>query len=104
MKNTIFMKRRSLENNISHYLQQTFQFEKGIALTDSRTLLCSIESHHGLLVERARHIYSFSHLTFHEYLTALWIVEHPQNLDSIIERHMREQRWREVFFIDNGRN
>ncbi|MFB2835361.1 NACHT domain-containing protein [Floridanema evergladense] len=37
---------------------------------DSETVLKSIETQHGLLVERARGIYSFSHLTFQEYFTA----------------------------------
>jgi predicted NACHT family NTPase len=37
---------------------------------DSEAVLKSIEAQHGLLVERARGIYSFSHLTFQEYFTA----------------------------------
>jgi predicted NACHT family NTPase len=37
---------------------------------DSEAVLKSIEWQHGLLVERSRRIYSFSHLTFQEYFTA----------------------------------
>jgi hypothetical protein len=38
-------------------------------------VLKEIEVQQGILVERAQNIYSFSHLTFHEYLTAKWIAE-----------------------------
>jgi predicted NACHT family NTPase len=37
---------------------------------DGEVVLKAIEAHHGLLVERARAIYSFSHLTFQEFFTA----------------------------------
>ncbi|MEM6423792.1 MAG: NACHT domain-containing protein [Cyanobacteria bacterium P01_D01_bin.128] len=45
---------------------------------DAEQVLREIEIQQGILVERAQSIYSFSHLTFHEYLTAKWIVN---NLD-----------------------
>jgi predicted NACHT family NTPase len=47
--------------------------------SDSEVVLKAIEAQHGLLVERARGIYSFSHLTFQEYFTAREIVN---NSDS----------------------
>jgi predicted NACHT family NTPase len=37
--------------------------------------LTAIEVEQGILVERSRDTYSFSHLTFQEYLTAKWIAE-----------------------------
>ncbi|NMF56697.1 NACHT domain-containing protein [Pseudanabaena yagii] len=45
---------------------------------DLEVVLKTIEHHHGLLVERARNIYSFSHLTFQEYFTAREIVRECQ--------------------------
>ncbi|NJR62445.1 MAG: NACHT domain-containing protein [Cyanobacteria bacterium CRU_2_1] len=41
---------------------------------NSEAVLRAIALQHGLLVERARDVYSFSHLTFQEYLTAKHIV------------------------------
>ncbi|MBD2013898.1 NACHT domain-containing NTPase [Microcoleus sp. FACHB-53] len=67
---------------------------------DSEVVLKSIEAQHGLLVERARGIYSFSHLTFQEYFTAKYFVESSdsQALENL-SSHITETRWREVFLL-----
>jgi predicted NACHT family NTPase len=69
----------------------------------SEVVLKAIEAQHGLLVERARGIYSFSHLTFQEYFTATEIVNNstPQALDKLVS-NLTEKRWREVFFLAVG--
>ncbi len=48
---------------------------------ESEVVLKTIEMQHGLLVERAKGIYSFSHLTFHEYFAARYLANIS---DSII--------------------
>jgi predicted NACHT family NTPase len=71
---------------------------------DSEAVLKAIELQHGLLVERARDIHSFSHLTFQEYLTARKIVASPdsetlsQEIEKLAESSLKE-RWREVIFL-----
>lgn len=67
---------------------------------ESGVVLKAIEAQHGLLIERARGIYSFSHLTFQEYFTAREIVAHA-NLQTLQElvKHLNEKRWREVFLL-----
>ena len=63
----------------------------------SLTLMKSIESQSGLLVERSRQIYSFYHLIFQEYFTAQKIVNSgAQALEQLVI-HITENRWREVF-------
>jgi predicted NACHT family NTPase len=74
---------------------------------DSQAILKSIEVQHGLLVERAREIYSFSHLTFQEYLTARHVVASPdpQNLEKHLNQlasHVAEPQWREVMLLTAG--
>ncbi|MEA5567271.1 NACHT domain-containing NTPase [Anabaena sp. UHCC 0399] len=69
----------------------------------SAIVLRAIEIQHGLLIERARGIYSFSHLSFQEYFTAREIVSNANS--TILEdfvNHLHEQRWREVFLISVG--
>lgn len=66
-------------------------------------MLKSIEAQHGLLVERARRIYSFSHLTFQEYFTAKAIINSfdSQTLEKSVS-HVTNKSWREVFLLASG--
>ena len=59
----------------------------------------TIEAQHGLLVERAKDIYSFSHLTFQEFLTAQHISDQPRLVKELVETHITDPRWREVFLL-----
>ncbi len=67
---------------------------------DSEVILQSLEAQHGLLIERAKGIYSFSHLTFHEYFAAKEIAFNSPSLESAFQElrpHVTEKRWREIF-------
>lgn len=71
---------------------------------DSTEVLKEIEAQHGLLVERASRIYSFSHLTFQEFFAARNITENT-NRESpmvLVDRHLLDTRWREVFILTTG--
>ncbi|HIK07476.1 MAG TPA: NACHT domain-containing NTPase [Trichormus sp. M33_DOE_039] len=70
---------------------------------ESIAVLNAIEIQHGLLIERARGIYCFSHLSFQEYFTAREIVANANN-NTLKEFvcHLHEQRWREVFLLSAG--
>jgi Effector-associated domain 8/NACHT domain len=68
-----------------------------ISLEDSQVLLESIESKHGLIVERAQRIYSFSHLTFQEYFVAKWFVDRADWQRLV--KHIYDKHWQEVFFF-----
>lgn len=69
--------------------------------SDSLDTLKAIEAQHGLLVERATDIYSFSHLSLHEYFTAKYLMEvsHADELDNAVQNHYFEDSWREVFLM-----
>lgn len=63
----------------------------------SESILRGIASHHGLLAERATGIFSFSHLTVHEYFTARSIYL-KQDWETLLPQICNSQ-WREVFLL-----
>jgi len=68
---------------------------------DASKILTEIEVQQGILVERSRGAYSFSHLTFQEYLTAKCIVDN-QKVEQLVRDHLTDERWREVFLLVAG--
>lgn len=100
-----FFKQRAVESYICDYIQNLpdAQTDPEILQLNSETILKSIEGQHGLLVERAKGIYSFSHLTFHEYFAAREIVlsAGTQNLSPLqgLVDHITESRWKEIFLL-----
>ncbi len=106
-KGDYFLKQRQVEQYIADYIQNLTEkkADQETLQLDSEAVLKSIEAQHGLLVERARGIYSFSHLTFQEYFTARSIVNsaNPRASDDPALRgllwHTFEKRWREVFLL-----
>jgi predicted NACHT family NTPase len=97
-----FFKNRDAEQLVSDYIYNLpdAQTDPEALYVDSKKVLKSVEAQHGLLVERARGIYSFSHLTFQEYFAAREIKERAA-LVSLVE-HITEKRWREVFLLTAG--
>jgi predicted NACHT family NTPase len=91
---------------ISDYLANLSEgnLEPEMVRQESEAILKSIEMQHGLLVERAQGIYSFSHLTFQEYLTARYLANIPDSgmLNATLGRvsvYVHDQQWREVFLL-----
>jgi predicted NACHT family NTPase len=97
-----FFKSRNAQQLIADYIQNLpdAQTDPEALLLDSKAVLKSIVAQHGLLVERARGIYSFSHLTFHEFFTAINI-DSQQTFQQLVS-HITDKRWREVFLLTVG--
>jgi predicted NACHT family NTPase len=92
------------ENYIKDYIHNLSNINTDLETLqlDSEAILKSIEAQHGLLIERAKGIYSFSHLTFHEYFTAREIVirKRPQKeAFQELVKNLKSSRWREVFLL-----
>lgn len=100
-KGDYFFEGNTLQLLIADYLRTltSDRVDSSALELDSLAVLKSIETQHGLLVERARQIYSFSHLTFQEYFTARAIVASSEVSLQQLVRHLTEQRWREVFLL-----
>lgn len=71
---------------------------------DAEEVLKEIEAQHGLLVERAHRVYSFSHLTFQEFFAACYITGNTNHGGPawLLDTQSLEQRWREVFLLTTG--
>ena len=93
-----FTKDRILEY-IQVFLSDTSGDAKYIA-TDK--VLEAIVIQQGILVERAKDIYSFSHLTLQEYLTAKYISQDNRRIEKLVTEHLTDERWREVFLLVAG--
>ena len=65
-------------------------------------ILDKILIHQGLFVERVTGSYSFSHLTFQEYLTANYIRKDTQSIQGLVNQHLHDPQWREVFLLTSG--
>ncbi len=105
----IFIPKRKLIQLISEYLEELppDDVRNGI---DGDIVLRAMEAQHGLIIERAYNIYSFSHLTIHEYFAAKKIVESTKSEEiiSLMRRHAVDDQWREVILmvssiLDDGR-
>lgn len=96
-----FFEESRLQTLIADYLRKLSdtQTDSSALELDSIAVIKAIEAQHGLLVERARRIYSFSHLTFQEYFTARAIVTGTHlSLPQLVD-HITQARWREVLLL-----
>ena len=105
-KGSFFFEKSEILDIISNHLANlpSSKQDQETLWLDSEAILTAIELQHGLLVERARDIYSFSHLTFQEYLTARKIVASAneeileQSLNTLAS-HTTNPQWQEVILL-----
>ncbi|OIP68780.1 MAG: signal transduction protein [Oscillatoriales cyanobacterium CG2_30_44_21] len=94
-----FFRQVDLERYITDYIRNLPKAntnEEELHL-DSAAIIKAIESQHGLFVERAKGIYSFSHLTFQEYLTARELIYNGnQQTLLFLASKISEERWQDV--------
>jgi hypothetical protein len=81
------------EAEICGYIAEHLQ----ISAEESREVLGAIAQEHGLLIERAHGIWSFSHLTFQEYFVAKYFIS-VSIFDDLLQS-ITTQSWREIFLL-----
>ncbi len=103
-QNDYFFKQRFIEEQIRDYIRNLPNASNNLEILqfDSEAILNSIVAQHGLLAERARSIYSFSHLTFQEYFAARWFKEKSDGDFGELICHVTDKQWREVFLLTVG--
>jgi predicted NACHT family NTPase len=97
-----FFKQKTAETYIAQFIENLpdAKSDPEAWRLDSEDVLRSIEANHGLLVTRAKGIYSFSHLTFQEYFATRKLTLNPttETLRELVS-HLTEERWREVILL-----
>ena len=98
-KGDYFLPEKEVISLIEAYLKLILGLEK----TDGKKILQAMEAQHGIFVERARRIHSFSHLTLQEYFAAQYIVDNEKRgMVTQLMTHVGDDRWREVFKLTAG--
>ena len=91
------------ENEIINQIKEFGEGSANIPSTfDAPKILETIAVEQGLFVERVSRFYSFSHLTFQEYLTANYIVGDSRSIKGLVTEHLHDEQWREVFLLTAG--
>ena len=99
VKDQLFFTQQELVDQIKAFLADTVDKPKYL---DGKAVLDAITIQQGIFVERAEGIFSFSHLTLHEYLTAYHVAQQPDQMLVLVEQHLTDDRWREVFLLVAG--
>jgi predicted NACHT family NTPase len=97
-----FFKQKTAETYIAQFIENLpdAKSDPEALRLDSEDVLRSIEANHGLLVTRAKGIYSFSHLTFQEYFATRKLTLNPttETLRELVS-YLTQKRWREVILL-----
>ena len=100
-----FFRQVDLESYITEYIRNLpkAHTDQESLQIDSAAIIKAIESQHGLFVERAKGIYSFSHLTFHEYLAARELVYNGnQDTLTLLATKITDRRWHDILRLAVG--
>ncbi len=94
----LFFSQREIVAQIKAFLTDNLNAPKHL---DGEAILNAIAIQQGILVERAEDVFSFSHLTLQEYLTAQYIDDH-RLIKPLVQEHLSDERWQEVFLLVAG--
>jgi hypothetical protein len=96
--NRLFFSQSEIVDQIKTFLAGNLNAPQHL---DGEAVLNAIAIQQGILVERAEDVFSFSHLTLQEYLTAQYIDDH-RLVEKLVTEHLTDERWKEVFLLVAG--
>ena len=96
--NRLFFSQSEIVDQIKTFLAGNLNAPQHL---NGEAVLNAIAIQQGILVERAEDVFSFSHLTLQEYLTAQYIDDH-RLIEKLVTEHLTDERWKEVFLLVAG--
>jgi len=99
-----FLSERTLKKYIYDFISKIPDTKEEELELDSELVLKAIEAQHGIFVERARGVYSFSHLTFQEFFSAKYIIfnESEGSLGTLVGNYISDSKWQEIILLTAG--
>jgi HEAT repeat protein/energy-coupling factor transporter ATP-binding protein EcfA2 len=91
-----YFREREVQAEIARFLPAL-----GLPAEDHERVLLEIANENGLLKEQAHGWYGFLHLTLQEYFVALYIIEHPDELSTLLQQ-AGDPWWEEVLLLYAG--
>lgn len=101
-KGHYFFPQGQLEKQIADFLDRLSHVDRHNSTDlNGAAVLRTIVSHHGILYECSRRIYTFAHLTFQEYYTAYHTVHIDSDPDAFpkLLSHVTDPHWYEVILL-----
>jgi predicted NACHT family NTPase len=94
----LFFHEDDIGDKIQDFLSSNLNAPKHL---NCKAILNAMAVQQGILVERVEDIFSFCHLTFQEYLTAQYIIDHHL-IENFVLENILDKRWQEVFLLVAG--
>lgn len=82
----LFFSEQQIIKSITDFLADSVDNPKYL---DGKNILNAIAAQQGILVQRAEDVYSFSHLTLQEYLTAQYISQDDSRIEQLVRQHLK---------------
>ena len=95
----VFFGEDEIVRKIKTFVASTLDTPKHL---NGKKILEAIAIQQGILVERAKYVYSFSHLTLQEYLAAKYVSQDYRRTTFLVENYIEQEEWREVFLLVSG--
>ncbi|HLO86792.1 MAG TPA: NACHT domain-containing protein, partial [Nostocaceae cyanobacterium] len=95
----LFFSQREIVQQIKTFLASNLNAPQHL---NGEAVLNAIAVQQGILVERAEEVFSFSHLTLQEYLTAKYYIDNNRLTEKLVTEHLTDGRWKEVFLLVAG--
>lgn len=100
-KSMVFLPKSYLASEIEEYIENIPTMRNRFDDIDGESVLKSIEINHGIIVEQARNIFKFAHLSFQEYYVSRYILNNitERLILALFRGHLFDPKWQEIILL-----